>query len=111
MEFRCRLGTPSGEIIEGVYVAHSEAALRRELEEKGLHVLSLRIRGQKSNGSAKTQRACGTDESLADTAHYNRFFLVCGKYHVARRAYRVWLSGRASAEFRCRAAFARGKCG
>lgn len=46
MEFRCRLGTPSGEIIEGVYVAQSEAALRRELEEKGLHVLSLRERGQ-----------------------------------------------------------------
>ena len=45
MEFRCRLGTTSGEIIEGVYVAQSEAALRRELEDKGLHVLSLRPRG------------------------------------------------------------------
>lgn len=45
MEYRCRLGTPSGEIIEGVYVAQSEAALRRELEDKGLHVLSLRERG------------------------------------------------------------------
>jgi type IV pilus assembly protein PilC len=45
MEFRCRLGTPSGEIIEGVYVAQSEVALRRELEDKGLHVLSLRSRG------------------------------------------------------------------
>jgi type IV pilus assembly protein PilC len=45
MEFRCRLGTPTGEIIEGVYVAHSESALRRELEDKGLHVLSLRARG------------------------------------------------------------------
>jgi type IV pilus assembly protein PilC len=45
MEFRCRLGTTSGEIIEGVYVAQSEAALRRELEDKGLHVLSLRARG------------------------------------------------------------------
>jgi type IV pilus assembly protein PilC len=44
VEFRCRLGTPSGEIIEGVYVAHNENALRRELEEKGLHVLSLRTR-------------------------------------------------------------------
>lgn len=44
MEFRCRLGTPSGEIIEGVYVAQSEGALRRELEDKGLHVLSLRAR-------------------------------------------------------------------
>lgn len=44
MEFRCRLGTTSGEIIEGVYVAQSEAALRRELEDKGLHILSLRPR-------------------------------------------------------------------
>ena len=45
MEFRCRLGTPSGEVMEGVYVAQSEAHLRRELEEKGLHVLALRPRG------------------------------------------------------------------
>jgi type IV pilus assembly protein PilC len=44
MEFRCRLGTTSGEIIEGVYVAQSEAALRREMEDKGLHVLSLKPR-------------------------------------------------------------------
>src|SRR5512145_1332458 len=45
MEYRCRLGTTSGEIIEGIYVAQSEAALRRELEDKGLHVLSLKTRG------------------------------------------------------------------
>jgi type IV pilus assembly protein PilC len=45
MEFRCRLGTPNGEIVEGVYVAQSEAHLRRELEDKGLHVLALRQRG------------------------------------------------------------------
>lgn len=45
MEFRCRLGTPGGEIVEGVYVADSEARLRTELEEKGLYVLSLRRRG------------------------------------------------------------------
>src|SRR6185503_18166721 len=44
MEYRCRLGTTSGQIIEGVYVAQSEAALRRELEDKGLHVLSLKPR-------------------------------------------------------------------
>jgi type IV pilus assembly protein PilC len=45
MEFRCRLGTPSGEIVEGVYIAQSEAHLRRELEDKGLYVLALRARG------------------------------------------------------------------
>lgn len=41
MEFRCRLGTAGGEVIEGIYVADSEARLRSELESKGLHVLSL----------------------------------------------------------------------
>src|SRR6185503_19967777 len=45
MEFRCRLGTTGGEIIEGVYVADSEAHLRRELEDKGLFVLPLQRRG------------------------------------------------------------------
>jgi type IV pilus assembly protein PilC len=45
MEFQARLGTPSGEIIEGVYAAESEGRLRRELEEKGLYILSLRQRG------------------------------------------------------------------
>jgi type IV pilus assembly protein PilC len=41
VEFRCRLASPSGEIVEGVYVAENEARLRHELEEKGLFVLSL----------------------------------------------------------------------
>lgn len=45
MEFRCRLGTPGGEIIEGVYVADNEARLRRELEEKGLYVLAVKRAG------------------------------------------------------------------
>src|SRR5262245_91547 len=44
MEFRCRLGTPAGEIVEGVYIADSEARLRRELEEKGMYILSLQRR-------------------------------------------------------------------
>ena len=50
MEFRCRLGTPGGEIIEGVYVADSEARLRREFEEKGLFVL----------GAAARRPRCGS---------------------------------------------------
>ena len=56
MEFRCRLGTTSGEIIEGVYVAQSEAALRRELADKGLHVLALRPRLGFGNFSFSTGR-------------------------------------------------------
>lgn len=41
MEFRARLASSTGEIIEGVYAADSESRLRHELEEKGLYVLSL----------------------------------------------------------------------
>lgn len=45
MEFRCRLASASGQIIEGTYVAEDEARLRRELEEKGMYVLSLQPKG------------------------------------------------------------------
>ena len=45
MEFRCRLASASGEVVEGVYVAENEARLRHELEEKGLYVLSLQQKG------------------------------------------------------------------
>ena len=45
MEFRCRLGTESGEVVEEVYVADSESKLRQELESKGLYILSLSRRG------------------------------------------------------------------
>src|SRR5215207_3780901 len=42
MEFRCRVATPTGQITEGTYVAESEERLRRDLEGKGLYVLSIR---------------------------------------------------------------------
>lgn len=45
MEFRCRLGTPAGQLIDGIYAAESEAQLRREFEEKGLLLLSVRPAG------------------------------------------------------------------
>jgi type IV pilus assembly protein PilC len=44
MEFRCRLGTPDGDVIESVYVADSESQLRHELEHKGMCILRLRPR-------------------------------------------------------------------
>jgi type IV pilus assembly protein PilC len=45
MEFRCRLASASGEIVQGVYAAESESRLRQEFEEKGLFVLSLQPKG------------------------------------------------------------------
>ena len=56
MEFRCRLGTPGGEIVEGVYVAESEARLRREFEEKGLYVLAIQRVGRMALGSIALPR-------------------------------------------------------
>lgn len=56
MEFRCRLGTPGGDIIEGVYVAETEARLRRDLEEKGLYVLALQRSGGLSLAGLGFQR-------------------------------------------------------
>jgi type IV pilus assembly protein PilC len=41
MEFRCRVATANGQVMEATYVAESEARLRHELEEKGLFLLSI----------------------------------------------------------------------
>ena len=51
MEFQCRLGTATGQIVEGTYVAESEARLRHDLEQRGLHILALRPRGGLAWGS------------------------------------------------------------
>ena len=45
MEFRCRLASPNGEIIEGVYAAENESRLRHDFEDKGLYVLALQPKG------------------------------------------------------------------
>jgi type IV pilus assembly protein PilC len=73
MEFRCRLGTAGGEIIEGVYVSDSEARLRRELEDQGLFVLSLQRRaglfslpfGRSRGGRIRSQEFLVFNQELA----------------------------------------------
>lgn len=42
MEYRCRVGTPTGDVREEVVVADSESRLRRELEDRGLILLAAR---------------------------------------------------------------------
>jgi type IV pilus assembly protein PilC len=44
-EFQCKVGTPTGEIVERIYSATDEGALRSELGGKDLLVLSVRRRG------------------------------------------------------------------
>jgi type IV pilus assembly protein PilC len=42
MEYVCRVGTPSGEVVERTVTASDERALRAELEQQGLYLLSMR---------------------------------------------------------------------
>jgi len=42
MDYICRVGTPSGEVMEHVFTAPDEAALRLELEQKGYYLFSVR---------------------------------------------------------------------
>ena len=56
MEFRCRLGTPGGEIVEGIYAAENESRLRHEFEEKGLYVLAIHRAGSFTLGSLAVPR-------------------------------------------------------
>lgn len=66
MEFRCRLASATGEVIEGVYAAENESRLRQELEDKGLFVLSLQPRGSVAGLSLSLPRrhAINTREFL-----------------------------------------------
>jgi type IV pilus assembly protein PilC len=41
MEYRCRLGTPTGKIVEEIHIADDESRLRQDLEQKGFCVIAL----------------------------------------------------------------------
>jgi type IV pilus assembly protein PilC len=42
MEYVCRVGTPSGEVVERTFSAPDEGALRAELEQQGYYLLGIR---------------------------------------------------------------------
>jgi type IV pilus assembly protein PilC len=42
MEYVCRVGTPSGEVVEQAFSAPDEGALRADLEQQGLYLISVR---------------------------------------------------------------------
>jgi len=67
VEFRCRLASSNGEIVEGVYLADNELRLRHEFDEKGLYVLSLQPKGSIAGLSIRLpqRRSVPTREFLA----------------------------------------------
>jgi type IV pilus assembly protein PilC len=68
MEFRCRVATASGQVMEATYVAENEARLRHELEEKGLYLLSVHGHGGVAIGKLRLgmprRRRVSTSEFL-----------------------------------------------
>ena len=64
MEFRCRLVSAAGEIVEGTYAAENEARLRHDFETQGLHVLSLRKRTALSGSFLPKRRKVSHHEFL-----------------------------------------------
>ncbi|MEI6668762.1 MAG: type II secretion system F family protein [Acidobacteriota bacterium] len=64
MEYRCRLGTQAGEIVEQLIAADDEAGLRRDLEQKGFCVIALkpkRVLGSFSLPTARRKRIPSRD--------------------------------------------------
>src|SRR5689334_15724649 len=45
MQFVCRVGTPDGRVMEEVFNAADEMALRTDLGKRGLHIFEVRRRG------------------------------------------------------------------
>lgn len=58
MQFTCRIGTPDGRVLEEVFTASDETALRTDLGKRGLHIFEVRRRGVPT-GMAGTASAAG----------------------------------------------------
>lgn len=56
MEFVCRVGTPSGEVMERTFSATTEAELRSELEQQGFYLFQVRGGGLLAGGLRRGRR-------------------------------------------------------
>ena len=56
MQFVCRIGTPDGRVMEDIFNASDESALRTDLGKRGYHVFEIRRRGVSTRVQAPTLR-------------------------------------------------------
>ncbi len=74
MQFVCRVGTSGGRVLEDVFEANDEAALRQQLTQQGYHVFDVRRRGPigrlKLPGRSRGSKSIG----LRDLTVFNQEF-------------------------------------
>jgi len=74
MQFVCRVGTSGGRVLEDVFEAKDEAALRQQLTQQGYHVFDVRRRGPigrlKLPGRSRVSKSFG----LRDLTVFNQEF-------------------------------------
>lgn len=66
MQFFCRVGTPDGRVLEEVFTASDETALRTDLSKRGYHLFEVRRRGvaRKLQGRSLRRRRIPDQEFL-----------------------------------------------
>ena len=79
MQFVCRVGTPDGRVMEEVFNAADEMALRTDLGKRGLHIFEVRRRGVPTR-MAGTASAAGRMRRRRSA----RSFRPCGDMIIRR---------------------------
>jgi len=57
MEFVCRVGTPEGRVLQRVFQARDESALRADLEKQGIHVFEVARKGRLARAGGGLERS------------------------------------------------------
>jgi len=77
MDFVCKVGTPSGEVVERVFAATDEASLRADLEQQGFYLFGIR-RGLQLGAlglrrrSTSPSTSCWSDNAIPSFVHHWR---------------------------------------
>ena len=72
MQFVCRVGTSDGRILEDVFEAADEAALRQQLTQRGYHLFDLRRRGPVGKLRLPTRGRTTTRIGLRELTLFNQ---------------------------------------